>query len=179
MMRSRITAPIKALMIAAMKPPPIAMPMRGSSQPAMKAPTMPTTMSPIRPKPDPLTSRPASQPATAPTIRNMISAWISIERPSSSRLRDCRRNPHLPRPASPRTNRWALGRLLPGQPRADALDVGARRSREKHLRIGVLGVGEHRLARPVFDRLAVIHDHHVVGDVAHHGEVVADEDIGQ
>jgi len=42
---SRITAPMKASMIAAMIPLPITIPRRGSSQPAMTAPTMPTTMS--------------------------------------------------------------------------------------------------------------------------------------
>ena len=67
MMTSSTTAPIVALMIEATMPPPITMPMRGSSQPAMNAPTMPTTMLPIRPKPMPRTIRPASQPATAPT----------------------------------------------------------------------------------------------------------------
>ena len=46
----------------------------GSNQVARKAPTMPTTMLPIRPKPTPLTIKPASQPATAPTIRMMMSA---------------------------------------------------------------------------------------------------------
>src|SRR5882724_8781216 len=37
----------------------------------MKAPMMPMTMSPRRPKPPPLTTMPASQPATAP-IRSQI-----------------------------------------------------------------------------------------------------------
>ena len=40
-----------ALMIAATMPPPITMPSRGNSQPAMNAPTMPTTMLPMSPKP--------------------------------------------------------------------------------------------------------------------------------
>ena len=48
------------------------MPSRGNSQPAMNAPTMPTTMLPIRPKPKPFTIRPASQPAMAPTISQMM-----------------------------------------------------------------------------------------------------------
>jgi nucleoid DNA-binding protein len=47
MMINRITAPIKALMIAPTMPPPITMPICGNSQPAIKAPTMPTMMSPI------------------------------------------------------------------------------------------------------------------------------------
>ena len=40
----------------------------------MNAPTMPTMMLPISPKPMPRTIWPASQPATAPTIRTMTIA---------------------------------------------------------------------------------------------------------
>src|SRR5712672_1681035 len=58
---------MKALMIALMMPEPITTPSRGSNKPAMIAPTMPTTMSPTRPKPTPVTTWPAAQPAIAPT----------------------------------------------------------------------------------------------------------------
>ena len=51
---------------------------RGSSQPATNAPTMPTTMLPIRPKPPPAMIWPASQPAIAPMMRKMISASGSM-----------------------------------------------------------------------------------------------------
>src|SRR5882724_3077948 len=74
MTNSRITAPMVALMIDPMKPPPIAMPRRGKSHPAMNAPTIPTMISPISPNPAPRTISPASQPATAPTIRTMTIA---------------------------------------------------------------------------------------------------------
>ena len=37
-----MTAPMKALMIAAIKPPPIVMPICGSIQPASKLPMIPT-----------------------------------------------------------------------------------------------------------------------------------------
>jgi hypothetical protein len=41
-MTNRITAPMKALMIAPTTPPAITTPIRGKSQPAIKPPTMPT-----------------------------------------------------------------------------------------------------------------------------------------
>jgi hypothetical protein len=50
-MSSRITAPMTALMIDAMMPPPMTNPIIGKSQPAMSAPTMPTTMLPTSPNP--------------------------------------------------------------------------------------------------------------------------------
>jgi hypothetical protein len=48
-MINKITAPIKALMIAPMIPAPMTMPICGNSQPAIKAPIMPTIISPISP----------------------------------------------------------------------------------------------------------------------------------
>ncbi|ABY40245.1 Hypothetical protein, conserved [Brucella suis ATCC 23445] len=69
MIRS-MAAPIKALMIEAITPPPTEKPRRGNSQPAKKAPITPTMILPIRPKPPPCTTLPASQPATSPTKRN-------------------------------------------------------------------------------------------------------------
>src|SRR5262245_63768094 len=48
---NRITAPMMALIIAAMMPPPMAIPINGSSQPAMTAPIIPTTILPTSPKP--------------------------------------------------------------------------------------------------------------------------------
>src|ERR1700733_1358089 len=78
MMIRRITAPIKASMIAPITSPPNrGTPICGNNQPAMKAPTMPTTMSPIRPKPPPLTTMPASQPAIAPTISQIMMPMFS------------------------------------------------------------------------------------------------------
>src|SRR5262249_6702736 len=47
----RITAPMTALMISATIPPTRTNPTRGKSQPARKAPIMPTTMLPMSPKP--------------------------------------------------------------------------------------------------------------------------------
>jgi len=47
----RITAPMTALIISAPMPPMRTNPIRGKSQPAMKAPTMPTTILPMSPKP--------------------------------------------------------------------------------------------------------------------------------
>ena len=40
-------------------------------------------------------------------------------------------------------------------------------------------VAEHFVAGAVFDHVAEIHHHHLVGDVAYHREIVADEDIGE
>src|SRR5262245_14358101 len=74
MMNNKITAPIVALMIEEMMPPPIAMPRAPSTQVPMNAPTMPTMILPIRPKPTPLTITPASQPAMAPMMMRMINA---------------------------------------------------------------------------------------------------------
>jgi len=67
-MNNKITAPIVALTIALTMPTPRWMPNLGSSQPPMKAPTIPISRSPMRPKPAPRTSCPANQPATTPTI---------------------------------------------------------------------------------------------------------------
>ena len=69
---SRITAPITAVMIDPIQPPPREMCSTPASHPPMNAPTMPTMMSTIRPKPPPLTSMPASQPATAPITSQAI-----------------------------------------------------------------------------------------------------------
>src|SRR5262245_57622273 len=54
-------------MIAETMPEPIRMPKCGINQLPIKAPTMPTAMSPITPNPPPATILPASQPATSPT----------------------------------------------------------------------------------------------------------------
>ncbi len=66
------TAPIVALMIAAAIPTPRWMFNLGSSQPPMKAPAIPTMMSPMMPRPVPRTIWLASQPATRPTTRMMM-----------------------------------------------------------------------------------------------------------
>jgi GDP-mannose 4,6 dehydratase len=47
----RMTAPMTALRISAAMPPTSTNPILGNSQPAMKAPTMPTTILPMSPKP--------------------------------------------------------------------------------------------------------------------------------
>jgi hypothetical protein len=51
MTAKRITAPMTALIISATMPPMKTNPIRGKSQPAMNAPTMPTRMLPASPKP--------------------------------------------------------------------------------------------------------------------------------
>src|SRR5690606_27447428 len=62
---------------------------------------------------------------------------------------------------------------------ADGVHVYAGRRGEEGLRVAVLRVPEHLVAAAIFHRLAEIHHHHVVGDVAHDRKVVADEDIGE
>jgi hypothetical protein len=47
-MMSRMTAPITAVMMEAIKPEPMLRPRAPASQPPIKAPTIPTTMSPKR-----------------------------------------------------------------------------------------------------------------------------------
>jgi hypothetical protein len=61
-MNNRITAPIVALMMEAIIPPPIMTPSAPSTQLPMNAPTMPTMMLPMSPNPTPLTDD-ASEPA--------------------------------------------------------------------------------------------------------------------
>src|SRR5262245_26140179 len=65
----RMIAPMVAAAIAAPIPAPIRMPSLGSSQNPISAPITPTPILPMRPKPQPLTMRPASQPAINPTSR--------------------------------------------------------------------------------------------------------------
>ena len=64
-------------------------------------------------------------------------------------------------------------RGLPGDPVADGRDVDLRRRGEQGPGVGMLGRGEDGVAAAVFDRLAEVHHHHVVGDVADHRQVVA------
>ena len=45
----------------------------------------------------------------------------------------------------------------------------------KRARIGVARRGEHRLGRPALDDLAVMHHQHALAEIAHHREVVRDE----
>src|SRR5262249_11461381 len=75
---NRMIAPIKASIISRTIPVPSAIPKYGNSHAAMKAPMTPTTMSPIRPSPVPLTIFDAPQPATRPMTNVMI-----IPRPSN------------------------------------------------------------------------------------------------
>src|SRR5947209_17418855 len=67
---------MKATIRLPARPPPAEMPSTPKSQPPRTAPMMPTTMSPRMPKPRPFISRPASQPAIAPMIRNQIKLFI-------------------------------------------------------------------------------------------------------
>ena len=60
-----------------------------------------------------------------------------------------------------------------------ALGIGLRRRRQQRPRIGMLRIGEDVLARALFDDAAEIHDHHVIGDMAHDRQIVADEEIGE
>ena len=69
-------APMRALMIAPRGQPPTEMPLCGSSHPAMTAPTIPRKISPTSPKSPPFMTRPASQPAMAPTISEIKRASI-------------------------------------------------------------------------------------------------------
>jgi hypothetical protein len=55
-----MTAPIVAVMIEAIQPPPMLMPSTPANQPPRKLPTMPTTMSINNPKPPPFISWQAS-----------------------------------------------------------------------------------------------------------------------
>ncbi len=43
----------------------------------------------------------------------------------------------------------------------------------------MLGIAEDLVARTLLHDLAQIHHHHVVGDVAHYREIVADEDVSE
>ena len=50
---------------------------------------------------------------------------------------------------------------------------------EKCLGVGVLGGVENLLGFSILDDFSLVHDCNVIGDVAHHGEVVGDENHGQ
>src|SRR5438552_8414377 len=75
-MKSSTTAPMKATKIVPPIPPNgVEIPRALNSQPPMKAPTMPMTMSPMIPYPVPPITRDARTPATRPTT---IQATIPI-----------------------------------------------------------------------------------------------------
>src|SRR5262247_3761812 len=76
-MKRSTTAPMVATMMLPKSPPPAEAPRVLNSHPPRKAPITPTTRSPMTPKPPPLTSTPANQPATRPTTRNH-SKFISL-----------------------------------------------------------------------------------------------------
>src|SRR3984893_1284545 len=65
------------------------MPSCGNSQSPMRAPTSPTIRSPINPTPPPAMTRPASQPATMPTMRMTRRLWL--ERCIVNSPRECAR----------------------------------------------------------------------------------------
>ena len=61
----------------------------------------------------------------------------------------------------------------------DALVANARNDIEKRLGVGVQGLVEELLLARQLHGVAEVHDHDRVGDVLDHGEIVADEDVGQ
>ena len=90
------------------------------------------------------------------------------------------------RPGAARVEGAAGGRVerrgqLPRQHDAVALArrVRVRRGREKRLGIGVLRIIKDRITRASLNRAAEIHHDHFIGDVAHHGQVMADEQISE
>src|SRR5215471_12114794 len=68
------TAPRVATIMAPSKPPPKDMPSELNKNPPSNAPSTPTTMSPMTPKPPPFMSCPASHPATNPTNMNQMNS---------------------------------------------------------------------------------------------------------
>src|SRR5262245_37062557 len=124
----------------------------------MNAPMMPITMSPMRPKPAPRTSLPASQPATRPTIR--MTRRLSPERfiaippvrcASSPKKRDCARLVVYVRGCRIEAMRQlaaAVGRIAPGRTQQRHVIVPLRlrhgeadRHHIKKWRIGTRGFG--------------------------------------
>ena len=69
-------------------------------------------------------------------------------------------------PASRMRARWAVG-------------IGHRHGRQQRLGVGMARLGEQAALGRQLDDLAEIHDGDPVGDVAHHGEVVGDEEVGE
>ena len=59
----------------------------------------------------------------------------------------------------------------------DVFDVGNRF--DEFLRVGVLGFVEDVFGAAVFDDFSMMHDGDVVRNIAHHGEVVGDENHGE
>src|SRR4051812_13461836 len=167
--------------IALTIPAPIWMPRRGSSQVPMKAPMTPMMRSPISPKPVPLTSCPASQPATTPTskmtrrpsLETLMLSSLSWNRvlPNRApiRARTSRRNAGGPRCGLSEQPRLGFGggglhghedsalggdllhQVLEGQHAVAATDD-----------VGVHGVGEHTPVR------ALLHVKEFVEPVLHY-----------
>ncbi len=54
----------------------------------------------------------------------------------------------------------------------------ARDGSKQALGVGMLGVGEEFVGRPLLHYAALLHDHDAVGEEFHHGEVVSDKKIG-
>ena len=65
--------------------------------------------------------------------------------------------------------------------RPGALDdgIGDRRRRQQRLGVGVLRVGEQLVGGRVLDDAPEVHDGDLGRDVAHHGQIVGDEQVGQ
>ena len=59
------------------------------------------------------------------------------------------------------------------------LRVGRQHRRQQGLGVGVPGIAEQRIDRRLFDEAAEIHHGDLGREVFHHGEVVADEHVGQ
>jgi hypothetical protein len=51
--------------------------------------------------------------------------------------------------------------------------------REQRLRVGVLRRAEERLGLALLHDLSEVHDRHSIGEIAHHAEIVRDEEIGE
>ena len=74
-----------------------------------------------------------------------------------------------------RAGRGAAGDVVVDDAQARRAHLEGRPAGEQRPGVGVLRVGEDARHRPLLADHAVAHDHHVVGDLADHAEVVADE----
>ena len=77
-----------------------------------------------------------------------------------------------PRPPAPHPRLWRGGVL----PRRSGSGTGI--AAISASRVGLVRAVEHRVDRPVFDDASAVHDQHAIGDLAHRGEVVGDEQVG-
>src|SRR6185369_8101761 len=88
----------------------------------------------------------------------------------------------MPRACSPAASFWPTAAIPAGSSiRLFAADP-ARQHRDggdQLAGVSLLWGIEHRLGRTIFDQFPIAHDRHLLAEIAHHREIVRDQDQGQ